>query len=158
MRRSRKQQLIDKKIRLAELQAIAAREQKSLNELNNTIAQLHGFDKLALIQGRPDAVIEVREVVDRTVIVDPVSLSPIATFDGVGITYLAKRYGFGKGTTANKKCQAWLKLIGITEDDWEPEITAHKTPKLPRDKLKEIDRAFAGKKGDRQTLLGENVS
>jgi anti-repressor protein len=76
----------------------------------------------------------------------------ISKFDGVGITYLAKRYGFGKNTAA---CRYWLESIGVSDEQWIVEPTIVKSQKLSRDLLPWLDRQYAARTGVRQQLLGE---
>ncbi|MEO0538541.1 MAG: DNA-binding protein [Cyanobacteria bacterium P01_A01_bin.123] len=106
----------------------------------------------ALVFGQPGAVVEVE--VPTTVLVDH-NNRPIQQFDGVGITYLAKRYGFGHGKKANDQCRFWLRSLGISDADWIEEPSAHVTKKLPRHLLNELDQAMGAKRGNRQFLMGE---
>jgi anti-repressor protein len=76
----------------------------------------------------------------------------ISSFDGVGITYLAKRYGFRKNT---KACRYWLESIGVSSEQWIVEPTIVKSQKLSRDLLPWLDRQYAARTGVRQQLLGE---
>ncbi len=104
---------------------------------------------------RPDVTVIERSVpVETTVTVDERN-KPIARFDGVGISYLAQRYGFGKGVRANNACRQWLLSVGVTESQWVEEPTAHITRKLPRQMVSWLDKQFATKRGSRQRLLGE---
>ena len=106
----------------------------------------------ALVFGQPGAVVEVE--VPTTVMVDYTG-RPVEQFDGVGITYLAKRYGFGKGKKANDQCRVWLRSIGVSDEQWVEEPSAHITKKLPRELLGYLDQRFQGKRGDRQFFVGE---
>lgn len=104
---------------------------------------------------RPDVTVIERPVpVETTVMVDERN-RPIARYEGVGISFLAQRYGFGKGQRANEACRQWLYSIGVKEDEWVEEPTAHITRKLPRQILSWLDKQFATKRGCRQRLLGE---
>ena len=105
----------------------------------------------AITFGKHDAVIEVEKPV--TVIVDAYGRSE--KFDGITITELSKRYGFGRGTKANKQCREWIKSLGIGENQWIDEPAAHVTKKLPREILSVLDQNFQGAKGERQKLVGE---
>ncbi|MEO0826875.1 MAG: hypothetical protein AAFY20_09440 [Cyanobacteria bacterium J06639_14] len=106
----------------------------------------------AITFGQPGAVVEVE--VPTTVMVDYTG-HRIEQFNGVGITYLAKRYGFGKGKKANDQCRAWLRSIGVSDERWVDEPSAHITKKLPRELLGYLDQRFKGKGGDRQFFVGE---
>ncbi|WP_152532163.1 hypothetical protein [Leptolyngbya sp. Heron Island J] len=103
--------------------------------------------------GKPEAVIEVEKPV--TVIVD--AYGRPEKFDGVTITELSKRYGFGRGTKANKQCREWIRSMGIDDTQWIDGPAAHVTKKLPREMLSILDQNFQGGKGERQRLvLGVN--
>ncbi|NJK50888.1 hypothetical protein HC931_24745 [Candidatus Gracilibacteria bacterium] len=103
------------------------------------------------MMGKPDAIVTRTERVETLVAVDG-SGKAISSFDGVGITYLAKRYGFHKNT---KACRYWLESIGVKEEQWIIEPTIVKTQKLSRDLLPWLDRQYASRTGVRQKLLGE---
>jgi anti-repressor protein len=74
-----------------------AKTQERLLATTNAIATLHGTEMLALMMGKPDAIVTRTEKVETIVAVDGFGKA-ISSFDGVGITYLAKRYGFGKNS------------------------------------------------------------
>jgi len=120
---------------------------------NEAIFTMHGAGQLALIQGRPDAVVTETEIVRETVMVDQ-NLRPVATFNGMGISEIARKLGF-TGKSATAQCKNWLKSVGIKDEDWVQEMTAHATPKLPRERLPELKRLWGERKGDRQLLIGE---
>ncbi|NEZ57512.1 hypothetical protein [Adonisia turfae] len=105
----------------------------------------------ALVFGKPEAVIEVERPV--TVILD--AHGRAEKYDGVTITELSKRYGFGKGKKANDACRQWISSMGINEAQWIHEPAAHITKKLPREMLLVLDQNFQGGKGQRQKLMGE---
>ncbi len=105
----------------------------------------------ALVFGKPEVVIEVEKPV--TVIVD--AHGRAEKFDGVTITELSKRYGFGKGKKANDACRRWILSVGIHDAQWIHEPAAHITKKLPREVLSILDQSFQGAKGERQKLVGE---
>jgi len=120
---------------------------------NEAIFTMHGAGQLALIQGRPEAVVTETEIVRETVMVDQ-NLRPVATFNGMGISEIARKLGFtGKNATA--QCKNWLKSVGIKDEDWVQEMTAHATPKLPRERLPELKQLWGERKGSRQLLIGE---
>jgi anti-repressor protein len=128
-----------------------AKTQERLLKTTNAIATLHGTEMLALMMGKPDAVVTRTERVETLVAVDG-SGKAISKFDGVGITYLAKKYGFGKNTSA---CRYWLESIGVKQEQWITEPTLVKSQKLSRDLLPWLDRQHAAKEGVRQRLIGE---
>jgi hypothetical protein len=128
-----------------------AKTQERLLATTNAIATLHGSEMLALMMGKPDAIVTRTERVETLIAVDNKGKA-IASFDGIGITYLAKRYGFGKNT---KACRYWLESIGVKDEQWIVEPTIVKTQKLSRDLLPWLDRQYAARTGVRQQLLGE---
>ena len=115
------------------------------------ILNYHHPGLAALALGKPEAIIEKER--PTTVIVDAYGRSE--TFDGATITELAKRYGFGKGKKANDQCRAWIKSMGITQDQWIEEPAARITYKLPKEMLTILDQRFSQGRGQRQKLLGE---
>jgi anti-repressor protein len=140
----------EREIERLKLKLELTKTQERLLATTNAIATLHGSDMVALILGKPDAIVTRTERVETLVAVDK-SGRAISSFDGVGITYLTKRYNF-KTTQA---CRRWLESIGIQDSHWLVEPALVKTRKLPRDLLPELDRSFAAKQGIRQRLLGE---
>jgi anti-repressor protein len=140
----------EKEIERLKLELELTKTQERLMLTTQALATLHGSDMVALILGKPDAVITKTERVETLVAVDNRGRA-IASFDGVSITYLTKRYSF-KNTQA---CRRWLESIGIKDSQWLVEPALVKTRKLPRDLLPELDRQYAAKLGIRQRLLGE---
>lgn len=128
--------------------------QERLMLTGQSIVAMHGAPMLALIQGRPDAVVERTEVVRETVMVDA-NYKPVATFDGMGITEISKKLGFGVTKKGTAECRKWLQSVGIKDDDWRQEMTAHATAKLPRELMPKLKRLWAQRRGDRQMLIGE---
>lgn len=103
-----------------------------------------GLAPLAL--GKADAVVERVEYVERVI-----DKSQDKVTEGVGITYLTKRFGFKN----NGQTWQWLESIGYGKDSgkWENQLSAITTPKLPKNSLDDLTRKF--KRGVRQQLLGE---
>jgi len=128
-----------------------AQTQERLFLTTQSIATMHGKEMVALILGKPDAVITKTEKVETVVTVDHHG-NAIARYNGIGITYLAKRYGFGSNT---KACRHWLESIGVSESQWLTEPSLIKAQKLPREILPWLDRQYASRQGTRQSLLGE---
>ncbi|WP_250565614.1 hypothetical protein [Adonisia turfae] len=115
------------------------------------ILNYHNPGLAALALGKPEAIVEVEKPV--TVIVD--AYGRAEKYDGVTITELSKRYGFGRGTKANKQCREWIRSMGINDTQWIDEPAAHVTKKLPREMLSVLDQGFQGGRGERQRLVGE---
>jgi hypothetical protein len=103
-----------------------------------------GLAPLAL--GKVDAVVERIEYIDRTI-------TDQGIYEGVGITYIQKKYGF-KNTT---KAWEWLESVGMGKASgvWQLQLSAVESHKLPPYALAEIAKKFSNKEGDRQLLLGE---
>lgn len=103
-----------------------------------------GLAPLAL--GKADSVVERVEYVERVI-----DKSQDKVTEGVGITYLTKRFGF------KDNCQTWqwLESIGYGKDSgkWENQLSAVTTPKLPKEAIADLARKF--KEGNRQLFLGE---
>lgn len=140
-------------LQVAQAQAAAAQSQERLMQATNAIATLHGPGMVALILGKPDAIITRSEVVEKTVTVDPKTGRVLSQSDGLTIGYLTKRLGFKN----NDQTWQWLNSVQLGKDSgaWSRELTAHPTLKLPRQFLPQIQRLFAYQMGNRQLLLGE---
>lgn len=138
----------NERIRALELEADILRNRRWIIERKESLLALHGSHRAAWICD--EQLIEVTEVVPTTVMVDE-NLRPIAQFDGVGIGYLTKRYGF----RSNKETRDWLQSIGVSQGDWVQEMSAHAVAKLPRDFLPQLDAAWTNHQGSRQLLIGE---
>ena len=138
------------RIRELELQVELTQESRYLMEKREAIALMNEPRRAALILGAK--VIEPPpEIIERTVAVD-LTGKKVATFEGVGISYIVNRYGF----RSNKEAWGWLESIGYgKEDKWIQELTAVQAVKLPRENIKDLDRLFQSRTGSRQMLLGE---
>jgi anti-repressor protein len=141
----------NQEIERLKLELELTKTQERLLKTTNAIATLHGSEMLALMMGKPDAIVTRTERVETIVAVDSKGKA-ISSFDGVGITFLAKRYGFNKNT---KACRYWLESIGVSDEQWIVEPTIVKSQKLSRDLLPWLDRQYAARTGVRQQLLGE---
>ncbi len=140
-------------LELARAQESTARTQERLMQATNAIANLHGTGMVALILGKPDAILTHTEVIEKTIAVDPKTGRVLAQSDGLTIGYLTKRLGFKN----NEQTWQWLNSVQLGKDSgaWSKELTAHPTLKLPRQILPQIQRLFAYQVGNRQLLLGE---
>ena len=140
-------------LQVAQAQATAAQSQERLMQATNAIANLHGTGMVALILGKPDAIITHTEVIEKTIAVDPKTGRVLAQSDGLTIGYLTKRLGFKN----NEQTWQWLNSVQLGKDSgvWAKELTAHPTLKLPRQLLPQVQRLFAYQVGNRQLLLGE---
>ena len=140
-------------LELVRAQESTARTQERLMQATNAIANLHGTGMVALILGKPDAILTHTEVIEKTVAVDPKTGRVLAQSDGLTIGYLTKRLGFKN----NEQTWQWLNSVQLGKDSgvWAKELTAHPTLKLPRQLLPQVQRLFAYQVGNRQLLLGE---
>ena len=140
-------------LELAHAQESTARTQERLMQATNAIANLHGTGMVALILGKPDAILTQMEVIEKTIAVDPKTGRVLAQSDGLTIGYLTKRLGFKN----NEQTWQWLNSVQLGKDSgaWSKELTAHPTLKLPRQLLPQVQRLFAYQVGNRQLLLGE---
>lgn len=119
-------------------------QQKLLDTVQAMETFCPGLAPLAL--GKQDAIVERREYVERVI-----DKNTGRVTEGVGITYLSKKFGF-KNT---KQCWAWLESIGYGKDSgfWEAQLYAGTAYKLPPEEIKNLQKLF--KHGDRQLFLGE---
>ena len=141
-------------------------QQSELEKLKLELALSHSRERLAgatqmlalinpglpaLAFGKPEVVIEI----DRPVTIVTDAYGRAQRFDGATITELAQRYGFGRGKKANDRCRAWIRSLGIGDNQWIEEPAAHITRKLPREILSRLDQNFHAKSGERQLNAGE---
>lgn len=127
----------------------AARSQERLVQTTQAIAALHGTGTLALILGKPDAVVERLTEVEKTVLVNQ-SGKPLKTYRGLSKTKLARRYGFKKP----QDLVNWLESIGKL-DLLQPGLTAAPCQYVPIEYVPELDRLWTSRLGVRQRLIGE---
>lgn len=136
-------ELLNLKIQLATIEA-----QKSSTDLQ--LAQFRHYITSALPEPQQQKILgytEIKQVEyrDRTITPDGDRL------DGVGITYIQRRFGL----KSTKKAWAWLNSIGYGKDSgkWKPELTAVESYKLDASFLDELDKLADN--GDRQRWIGE---
>lgn len=127
----------------------AARSQQQLMAVSQAIAAMHGSGMVALILGKPDAVVECITEVEKIVMCNERG-QPLKTFRGLSKTKLAKRFGMKKP----QDFVAWLETIGKTEL-LQPGMTATPCQYVPFEFVAELDRLWAQRQGHRQRLLGE---
>ena len=137
-------------LELARAQDEAARSQERLMLTTQAIVTMHGAGMVALILGKPDAVVEPPPtIVEKTVLVNQ-SGKPIATYQGLSKTKLAQRYGMKKAADV----ESWLRSIGKAEL-LQPGITATPCQYVPWEFVAELDRLWSMHQGLRQRLIGE---
>ncbi len=59
---------------------------------------------------------------------------------GAGISELAQRWGFGRGKKANDLCRAWIRSMGIGDDQWIVCQGPYPSKVLPRSVVAELDK------------------
>lgn len=134
---------------VAQAQKGVADAQRQLCEYNNAVATLHGAPMLALIQGRPDAVVKDEIEVEKVILCNQSGV-PIAISEGVSKSALARRFNLKKSADV----VSWLRSVG-KDGLLIQGFTAVSCEYVPRSCLAELDRLWAAKKGHRQRLLGE---
>lgn len=138
------------------LQLAIANEQRRAFEVqerimgrSEAIATLHGVETLALIQGRPNAIVHKKETVTETIVCQG---GRRVSFKGKSLAECARELGFKSG----KQLQRWLESIG------ESGLIGHglravSAEYIPEENLAELRAIFSHRRGegDRQMLLGE---
>lgn len=134
---------------IAKFNASMMENQRFIMEKSESILSLHGPQMLALIQGRPDAVVEKVETVTETVICQG---DRRVSFVGRSTAELGKELGFKTG----KQFEQWLERQGRGDLICEG-LRAVQAPYVPSENLAEVKRLWAEnrKAGGRQLLLGE---
>jgi hypothetical protein len=138
-------EILHLKLEIAKQEAIAEVARKESQSLRHYVVT----SLPAPIADRILGVTAVKEIeyVDRTI------LPSGESNDGVGITYLQKRYGF----KSTKEAWAVLELIGCGKgsDIWKPQLRAVESDVIDRSILPDIDRLVYESK-QRQPWLGES--
>lgn len=126
-----------------------AKTQERLMQTTNAIATLHGSGMVALILGKPDAVVERVTEIEKTILCNERG-QPMKTYQGLSKTKLAKRYGMKKAADV----VTWLESIGKA-DLLQSALTTAPCQYVPFESVAELDRDWALGQGSRQRLLGE---
>lgn len=135
--------------KIAELEKATSENHLYLEGRREFILNAHGPQMLALIQGRPDAVVEKIEKVTETIVCrDGRNVS----FEGKSTAELGRELGFKSG----KEFERWIEKRG-RQDLICQGFRALQAPYIPTEKLSEVKRLWAEnrKSGDRQLFLGE---
>ena len=130
------------RIRLAELEGQKAQTELATLNLRNTIVLTCPEPVQQKILGYQ--VVKEIEIVEKHV-------TPEGTYDGVGITYIQKRYGF----KTTKQAWDFLERIGYGRESgkWETSLAAVERLQLPREFISDLDDRFPS--AQRQRFLGE---
>ncbi len=139
----------NQEIERLKLELELAKTHERLVLTTNAIATMHGSGMVALILGKPDAVVERVTEVEKILLCNERG-QPIKTYKGLSKTKLAKRYGMKKASDVEN----WLKSIGKA-DALQPAITAAPCQYVPFELVPELDRLWASRLGVRQRLIGE---
>lgn len=137
------------KVRIAEAQASAMRDQRFVLESSTSIVSLHGAGMLALIQGRPDAVVRETETQFESVVMNEDG-KQLAVFRGKSLAQFGKELKFKTG----KELQKWLESCGkdyLISKAMRPVQTDY----IPAESVDEVRELWANQKGDRQMIIGE---
>jgi hypothetical protein len=136
-------------VRIVEAQANSMRDQRLVLETGSAIVSLHGAGTLALIQGRPEAVVREVETQFESVVMNEDG-KQLAVFRGKSLAQLGKELKFKTG----KDFQKWLESCGkdhLISKAMRPVQTDY----IPAELVDEVRELWANQKGDRQLLLGE---
>ena len=132
------------RLELAQAERDSAIAQKHLIDTRKAITDMGNQTLSALILGA--TVITDKTPVERTITSDG------RVFEGVGITAIAQKLGYGKNT---KACWQWLDSIGYGKSSryWEEQLAAIVNHKLKPDAYDEILTKW--NQGNRQRFIGE---
>jgi hypothetical protein len=130
-----------------ELQLMQIKE-RYMNK-REAICQLQGEQMLALLDGRPDAIVEVKETITETVICRN---GRNVNFVGKSTAELGKELGFKTG----KELETWL-IRNKADHLICQGMRAIQADYIPEENVKEVKRLFAIKRNkvQRQILIGE---
>lgn len=133
------------RVQLAEAERDAAIAQKHLLDTRKAITEMGNQTVSALILG-------ATVITDKTPVEKVIDYKTGRTFEGVGITAIAQKLGFGKNT---KACWQWLESIGYGKDsgEWELQLAAIEHHKLNSEAYEDILQKWNS--GVRQRFIGE---
>ena len=136
-------------VRIAEAQASSMKDQRFVLESSTSIVTIHGAGMLALIQGRPDAVVRETETQFESVVMNEDG-KQLAVFRGKSLAQFGKELKFKTG----KEFQKWLESCGkdhLISKAMRPVQTDY----IPAELVDEVRELWANQKGDRQMIIGE---
>lgn len=136
-------------VRIAEAQANAMRDQRLVLESGAAIVSLHGAGMLALIQGRPEAVVRETEIQFESVVMNE-NGKQLAVFRGKSLAQLGKELKFKTG----KELQKWLESCGQSHLICKA-MRPVPTDYIPAESIDQIRQLWANRKGERQLVIGE---
>lgn len=147
---------VTQQIDVLKLQADIAKANASMmaNQLevmnrSEAIVQLHGVQMLALIQGRPDAVVEKVEKVTETIVCQD---NRRVSFEGKSTAELGRELGFKSG----KELERFLSKSGHGDLICQG-LRAIQAPYIPTEYITEVKRVWSEHRNNpgRQLLIGE---
>ena len=136
---------LELRLALAQAESQTAIAQKNLLDTRKAITDMTNETVSALILG-------AQIVTDRTPVERVIDTQSGRSFEGVGITAIAQKLGYGKNT---KACWQWLDSIGYGKDSgrWEEQIAAVFNHKLNSNAYDDILNKWNS--GSRQKWIGE---
>jgi hypothetical protein len=134
---------------IARCNATTSDNQRYLTDKHEVIATMHGAQMLALIQGRPDAIVEKVEKVTETVVCRD---GRNVTFTGKSTAELGRELGFKTG----KEFEFWLAKHK-RQDLICQGLRAVQAPYVPLENIKEVKQLWSQtrKVNGTQLMLGE---
>jgi hypothetical protein len=136
-------------VKIVEAQASMMRDKRLVLESGAAIVSLHGAGTLALIQGRPEAVVRETETQFESVVMNEDG-KQLAVFRGKSLAQLGKELKFKTG----KEFQKWLESCGhdhLISKAMRPVQTDY----IPAESVDLVRELWMNRKGDRQLLIGE---
>jgi hypothetical protein len=136
-------------VRIAEAQASSIKDQRFVLESSASIVTIHGAGMLALIQGRPEAVVRETETQFESVVMNEDG-KQLAVFRGKSLAQLGKELKFKSG----KELEKWLESCGhdhLISKAMRPVQTDY----IPAESVELVRELWANQKGDRQMIIGE---
>jgi phage regulator Rha-like protein len=134
------------RIRELELELELTKAKTYYMDRRDAIRLIHGAEVLALLDGRPDIVIEKVEKVTETIICKN---GRNVSFEGRSTADLGKELGFKSG----KELERWLEKNGHSHLVCQG-LRVNQASYIPTENLKEVKQLFS-KARNRQLLIGE---
>lgn len=134
------------RIRELELELELTKAKTYYMDRRDAIRLIHGAEVLALLDGRPDIVIEKVEKVTETIICKN---GRNVSFEGRSTAELGKELGFKSG----KELERWLEKNGHSHLVCQG-LRVNQASYIPTENLKEVKHLFS-KARNRQLLIGE---
>lgn len=134
------------RIRELELELEVTKAKTYYMDRRDAIRLIHGAEVLALLDGRPDIVIEKVEKVTETIICKN---GRNVSFEGRSTAELGKELGFKSG----KELERWLEKNGHSHLVCQG-LRVNQASYIPTENLKEVKQLFS-KARNRQLLIGE---